>query len=677
MTTLGPMFLWTAVVLSAAVLLIGLLAFSRPHWSRRLRRLALVLCIPWLAALGALLVTLCSRDDRLAYVVEHVDPNLPTHYRVAALWAGQEGSLLSLAALISLVGSGLAVTLNRVRRRAAVVAITITTSIVLGLGLMLVIAAPPFRPAPEDLELVGAGQQLRHWAMLIHPPMILTGYALCAAPFAIAVGTALCPSRGVRWANATRSWAYGAWMVLGAGISLGAWWAYTQLGWGGYWAWDPVENVSLLPWLTVTALIHGIAVYRARGVLATWTHSLALLCFVLCMFGTFVTRGGMVDSVHSFGRSSLGAYLGVLVFCLLVCGTLAGIYRVRRFAFRRVQHDLYAGDWLVLAGTLLLMFSAAAVLVGTAIPMIASIVLNGPASITRTFYESTIGPASVFAALLLAVAPVLVNPRWSPARVRGEVVLPAALALAAVLIAAAAGVRSAAMLLLVWACFTAAMLAARAWFRAAREHVHVSGVGRARALLLAVGANPRAHGGRLAHVGLCVLLCGVCASSVLASTWDVTLHPGETRSLGSWKVTLERVTPEHAPDSLCVRADLSLVDAAGTRLLLTPRRRHYDHAEEPVGEVAIRSTLIRDVYVGLGSWDDATNAATLHVRVLPLVMWIWIGAALGTVGGAMCVIPSRRRQPGVELSAYSTPLVGDGLTGAAQREAAVIWKAQI
>ncbi len=676
MTTLGLICLWTAVAFSAAVLLIGLRAFSYPEWSRWQRRLAALLPVPWLAAVAVLLVSLCTREDRLAYVVEHVDPNLPTHYRVAALWAGQEGSLLSLTALICLVGAGLALTLRSVRRRAAVIAIVVTTALSLGMGLILIIGAPPFRPAPEDLELVGAGQQLRHWAMLIHPPLILTGYALCAAPFAIAMGAATGRARSVRWVNAARSWAYGAWVVLGAGISLGAWWAYTQLGWGGYWAWDPVENVSLLPWLTVTALIHGIAVCRARGVLGTWTHSLALLCFVLCMFGTFVTRGGMIDSIHSFGRSSLGLYLGVMVSTLLALSMFAAIYRVRRGDMRSAQVELLGGEWLVLAGTLLLTFAAAAVLVGTAIPMIASLLLHGPASVTRSFYESTIGPAAVFAALLLAVSPALVNPRWSPARIRGEVFFPAAIGTAAVLIAAAVGVRSAAMLLLVWACITAAMLAARALVRTAREHVHVSGVGRARASLLAVAANPRAHGGRLAHVGLCVLLCGVCASSVLASTWDVTLHPGETRSLGSWKITLVRVAPEHAIDSLCVRADLTLVDSAGTSLSLSPRRRHYDHAEEPVGEVAIRSTLIRDVYVGLGSWDDATNAATLHVRVLPLVMWIWIGAALGIAGGAMCVIPVRRRQPLPVLSVSTPPIVGGVAAGAAPREAVVIWKTQ-
>jgi cytochrome c-type biogenesis protein CcmF len=635
-------------LLSATLFAAGAVGFSLLSSRTRLPLALLGLtCAAFVAADGALIWMLWTSDARNAYVVEHSSASMPAAYRLASFWAGQEGSLLLWTSLVAIaaMGVGASTAIGNAGRRAGFT-IAAAAALVLTMSIVLIIGADPYRVTDALTRSPTTTTQLRHWAMLIHPPLIFAGYALCAAPFAIVAGGLLANADHGSWIPSMRSWSMAAWMVLGAGIIIGAWWAYTQLGWGGYWAWDPVENASLIPWLTLMALVHALAVHRRRGTLVVWAVFLGLGTFILCAFGTFITRGGLAQSIHSFGRSTIGWHLAAWML-VLVTGALWLVVSHRR-GLKEAESPAQTQDGSLIAGIgiFLLVLAAAAVLTGTVTPMIATLVSTRPLWVGPGFYETVVGPLAMAGALMMACAPMIASASRQGAALWQQPLPAIAVGLLVTIACRVAGLKALQPLLFVWIAFVALWFTVGAYGCAVRGRLRVPGTKLVRALVEAFSMQRRGHGTRISHLGVAVLLMGVCTSTVLTRSVDLTLTAGEQVQAGPWKMTLLKVgveSPADGSDDVVIRGDFALTDAAGLTWTMSPRRRHHASADQPMAEVAIRSTWTSDCFVALGDWDDSRGSVGVHVASLPGVLWIWVGAALTAAGGLLCVIPASSR----------------------------------
>ncbi len=658
-------FGFMALVLATASALGALLAAARVARAGGSPRLALTLLwISSAALLGAaavLFVQLSASDLTNAYVVQHTASSMPLAFRLASFWAGQEGSYLLWSAFVALTAVAVCV-----HGRSADVAIRTRTIaaaafVVLSMCTILILGANPFKLTDALTQPAATTQQLRHWAMLIHPPLIFAGYALCAAPFIIAAGGLLARRHVSEWMSQARVWAMAAWIVLGAGITIGAWWAYTQLGWGGYWAWDPVENASLIPWLTLMALVHALAVNRRRGTLAFWSTVLSLGTFILCGFGTFVTRGGMVQSIHSFGQSTIGWYLAVWIVALVVVA--AGLMLRSRRALRAPSDGCSAEAVSVAGlGIFLLLLSAAAVLTGTVTPMVVSLFSSTPVWVGKGFYETVVGPLAMAGAFLMAVAPMMASTAQR-AGASWQQPLPAIGAgLLVTIVCRVMGLESLQALMCIWMSSVAMGFTVGAYIAAVRGRVQLGGTPLVRSFVVAFTQQRRAHGTRLSHLGVAVLLMGVCTSTVLTRSYDLTLKVGEQAQAGGWTVSLRSIAAESAPDDsddVVIRGEVSCAQADGTAWIMSPASRRLLATDQTIAEVAIRSTWSGDCFVALGEWNDMTGSVGIHVASLPGVMWIWIGAVLTGAGGLLCTLGALPRA--VTLGERSTNKAGESV----------------
>jgi cytochrome c-type biogenesis protein CcmF len=638
----GELTLWLALVVALGGVACGALGLARGGsvWGRRTRAALVVGAALATLAMVLLGAALARGDMRLAYVADHTERSLPIAYKLSALWAGQEGSLLLWAWMVSVAaaGAGLA------RRRRPGGAEAVTLGVMAGLNAffaaVLLVAANPFALAPEGGTLAGRGlnPMLQHWAMVLHPPTLFLGYALSAVPFAAMVGALVSGEGAGRWSGSVRRWALGSWLFLTAGIALGAWWAYVELGWGGYWAWDPVENASLLPWLTGTALLHTLAVDRQRGQFRVWTASLSALTFVLCFVATYITRSGVIESVHAFGASSVGSFFFWAIAVAVGGSTGLIVWRARAMRSHTRVEGLLSRDGMILAGNVLLVVMAGVVLLGTLSPVISGLVGAEPLAVRASFYNQIVGPLGLALAALMSLGPVLVYGREAGESIRRSIARPGAVTLAMLLGAVAMGVRSVAALAVLAIAAMTVMLIAAAFVRSLRAAGRARGAGLLGALRL-MDNDHRRYGGQLVHLGMVLVLVGVAGSSLYAERMNLSLRRGEAVWVGRYEARLEALTDVRGANYSGVEAKVLVTDAGGRRFELRPQRRFYDMSVESAAEVAIRSGLREDVYIALLGWDAGGGAAAIQVLVNPLTAWIWIGAGVMFGGGVFCMLP--------------------------------------
>ncbi len=648
-----------AAVLSVAAVLLACLAAARLDgrvcllWARRgMVAIAAMLTI----SCAALLAALVSSDMRFAYVANETSHSLPTAYKIAAFWSGQEGSLLLWGWLVALMGA--AATLGRRRLGAPGEAATIgTLAAVCGFFVaLLVLAANPFRLTPGVIPSDGRGlnPMLQNPAMVAHPPLLFLGYAGFTVPFAIMLGGLVGRRSCAAWAAEMRRWALTAWLFLGSGIVVGAWWAYVELGWGGYWAWDPVENASLLPWLTGTALLHSSTIVtQQRGMFKGWTAALTAATFVLCIVGTYLTRSGVIDSVHAFGRSAVGAYflafLGVLVTVSL------GVLVARRDLLRprtRIENML-GREGMFLVAIVLLAAMAVATLIGTVFPLISGLFLSHPLTVGKGFYNTLVVPMGVVTVAVMALAPLLIYGRAAAGALGRGLIVP--LAIAALVLAAglALGLHNP----MAMACLAVAVVGVSAMAlslaREVRSQGAQAGFGPILGTLRLIDANHRRYGGQLAHLGVLILVLGVAGSSLFSVNKTFTMHPGDSVRVGRYSLRLDQVRQVPADNYAAVEASLTLAAPDGYATTLTPQRRFYANAEDAANEVAIRTTWREDLYVVLAGWQDQGRTTAIQVFINPLTSWIWIGAILTAAAAVFCLLP--RLMPRVRTGDATTP----------------------
>lgn len=591
--------------------------------SARNATIGCLLCLTVAAA--ALWVLLVQGDFAVNYVAEHTARALPLVYKLTAFWAGASGSLLLwlwlqtgfIVLAFSRCSGGLERFCAAARAAANFVAVFFF--------LVLIFDKDPFSTSmttPGD----GAGLNplLQHPAMVLHPPALFLGYAALAVPYAWAF--AILKQEGSNGASIlfdrARNWSLLAWVFLTIGIGLGAWWAYEELGWGGYWAWDPVENSSLMPWLTGTALLHCARTYRANSRTATWFMVLAIVTFGLCIFGTFLTRYGLVSSVHAFPEPGLGI---LFLFLLVLIGAIAGLLFLRRYlqdrsrtqAEGRSVRFVVWNNWLMLLLTFV-------ILVGTLFPFLSGFLSDHKISLKSEYFTKITAPGGLVLLLLLGVCPHLIHHGLDNSwRVFGAVLV----GISAVLIWGLAG--NLAIAYLVVCAFVGLSLATDLAQRYIRRRTS-TGV---HSLSFAL----RWYGARIVHIGVLCAFVGIAGSGGFDVEKQVALRPGQKVQVGKFELTYSDLDAEHGANFTSVKADISVSEGQKQIGTLRPALAFYPKSEKPTSEVSIRRTLAGDLYLALGDVDSAAKLINLTIFIKPLINWIWIGSGLMVAGAALVI----------------------------------------
>jgi len=601
---------------------------------------------------------LVCKDLSFAYVAQYSSQQLPWHYSLSALWVGQAGSLLLWAWLLGVLAllfrgwpfsrgpvcpraenaSGRNATTGALREPA----FGVLMAYLCFLTAVMVFAADPLEASLSPVrEGSGLSPLLQHPAMLIHPPVVFLGYALWTVPFALATVALGSGRLEGDWIRQARPWALAAWSVLGIGILLGADWAYEELGWGGYWGWDPVENGSLIPWLTGTALIHGLMAWQYGGVLKKTTVGLAIATFALCNFATFLTRSGVFSSLHAFSRSPIGWLFLVLMIGLAVAGVAAVIWRRRLLSAERPMCSVLSREAFVVLGVLALLLLATTALVGTVSTALSALILGRAVMVGPAFYNGVLTPVGLTLLLTTALAPLL---RWGrgPGSARTRWLIGSSCVGGAVLIATAvAGVRHPIAL----AVAGLAGLAVVAFAGAARlDAPRRDSVRTVRGMWLAWRAGRRQYAGFVIHLGLMSLAIGVTGSSLGKREQGFQMSEGQTVDWAGHRIRLAHVRQRELPDKLAAEAVLEISRGGRRQTTLVPAQHYHKLHQEWTTEVAIHSTWNGDFYTILHS-ETADGQLSLTFVETPLMRWLWMGGAIMVLG--TCV----RLWPGGEPSA--------------------------
>ena len=675
MTLLGQFALWAAFLLG----LWGVVIAFSGRWQDRpdlattvIRSVYAVLACLVVASL-ALWKGLIVHDFNIEYVAAYTSRNLPPYYLFSAFWAGQKGSLLFWAVVLSIFAS-LAQLLTP-RRFADLMPYVagVTSSVVVFFVSVMLFGSDPFeRMAFTPADGRGLNPQLQNVGMVIHPPMLYLGYISITIPFAFAIAALLSRRLDTGWLHAIRKWTLVSWLFLSIGITLGMWWAYVELGWGGYWAWDPVENASFLPWLTMTAFLHSVMIQEKRGMLKRWNLGLILGTFLLSIFGTFITRSGVIASVHSFTQSNVGYFfLGFLVVAAVLSFTL--LYTRWHLLEAEVQlESMLSREAAFLFNNLLLVGIAFSVLWGTLFPILSEAVRGTKITVGPPFFNRVNVPLGLLLLALTGIGPLIAWRKASAANLRRQFVVPLAsggVTLAALL---AAGMRDFyAIMALALAGFVAGTIA-QEFYRGVRARHRMHGESVPVAFFRLIGRNRRRYGGYIVHVGILIYFVAFAGMAFKVER-EATLKPGESIELRSpfghtYRFTHVGISQYEALNRVVSAATVQvMVDGRPDGLLTSEKRQHVDSFKrptfEPSTEVGIRSGLREDLYLVFAGAVDGTEEAVYRFNINPLVWWVWFGGfvlAFGGIitmwpGGGPTVAASRRAQGG-----YGVSLVGAG-----------------
>src|SRR5580658_1894121 len=613
------------------------------------RRAGIASFIAVSCAAFALIWAAFTNDFSVDYILHHTNRDLPTLYKFSALWSGQEGSLLLWAWLLSTYGF-----VMRVRDKADVTlhayASTILAAVQTFFLLLLVFAAPPFAIAPGPVRADGFGLNplLQYPEMVIHPPMLYLGYVGFSVPFAFALGALMMRYPGEKWIHITRRWTMVTWLFLTCGIFLGAHWAYSVLGWGGYWGWDPVENASLMPWLAGTAFLHSVMMQEKRGMMKIWNVWLIFATFMLSILGTLLTRSGLVSSVHAFAESDIGYWF--YAFLLLV-------FIVCLFTFLRQRDHLRAENKLeslvsressFLFNNLVLLAACFTILWGTLFPVLSEYVQGSKVTMGPPFYNRVAVPIGLFLIFLTGVGPLLAWRATSIRSIRRNLLLPCLAIVVSAIVLMITGLRpwneadSSAGAIYSLVCFSlsAGVITAiiTEFLRGANVIRTQSGKNLLDSTILLTRRNTRRYGGYIIHFGIVVLFIGV-AGSAFNQSRELEMSFGDSLQIGSYKLVCQSYSQDSNAN---YDTDYALLDVFhnGKKVTqLAPERRFYNASQQTSTIVAIHSTLARDLYVVIEGRNPETDKPIIKVFLNPLVNWIWIGVGIVIFGTAIALVP--------------------------------------
>jgi cytochrome c-type biogenesis protein CcmF len=617
MPSLGSALLALAFLTAVSAAVIALLGTrGERRWIDLSRRLVYVFFGLLAACVVILEVAFASNDFSFDLVVEHSSIATPMGYKLAAMWSSQEGSLLLWAFVLSVAASvALYATRHKLREL-----VPWATAVMMGIaafftGLMLFGGGVnPFAAAePGVVDGVGLNPLLQHPSMMIHPPMLYSGYVAFTVPFAFAIGALVTRRLDAEWIRSTRKFALVAWAFLGFGLLLGARWSYTELGWGGYWAWDPVENAALMPWLIGTAFLHSIMVQEKRGMLKVWNACLVVATFSLALLGTFLVRSGVLQSIHAFGDNTVGPYVLGLIAVVLIGSTALIVSRLDDLRSPKRIDSLASRESVFLVNNLLLVALTAVVFWGTFFPLISELFTGTKASLAAPWFDRYTTPLAILLVLFTGIGPLLAWRRVSWASARRVFRLPLAVAAATALALAALTDASGepwAFALFVFAAFALTGLAQEFW-RGAAARRSLAGGSMPAALLALVSRNRRRYGGYTVHIGVIVLLVGIAASSSFQTNREATLRPGESTEVDGREVVYVKPTVEAEGEYVEFGSVLRVEEDGKPVATLRPSRRYFRPTGQEGGtigsffdgeatsEVGLRAGLGSDLWTAM------------------------------------------------------------------------------
>lgn len=594
-------------------------------------------------AVGVLLAAILTHNFNIEYVAQYTSTDMELPYLISALWAGNDGSLLFWAWLLAIFASIIVLTKRSIGRELVPYASAVNMFTLGFFLILLLLISNPFATLSfTPSEGTGLNPLLENIGMVVHPPTLLAGYVGFTIPFGFAVAALAKGRLGDEWLTVVRRWAVFTWLILGIGLIIGMWWAYVELGWGGYWAWDPVENAGLMPWLLATAFLHSIKMQKRRGMFKMWNMLLIIFTFGLCIFGTFLTRSGILSSVHTFGETQLGplflGFLGIIMAGAL--GLLA--YRSRQLKSETEMESLVSRESTFLLNNLLFVGATVTVFIGTMFPAISELFGGSEVSLGADFFNQVNGPIFLTIILLAGICTII---GWRKATNKNLIrnflrPLIAALGLAVLLFAM--GMREITGLVAYPLLFFVLVTIFTEWFRGASSRRRVKGEDFFTAFFRLIWSNKPRYGGYIIHLGILVMTLGIIGSSAFDAKTTATLDEGGSMEINQYVLTYEKLDYYTTPSREVVTAEISVSKNGNeTGSLVAEKIFHYSY-QQPVTEVAIQSNAIEDLYIILLGWDES-GSASFEIRVNPLVLWVWIGGIIVIVGGLVSFCPDRRQ----------------------------------
>jgi cytochrome c-type biogenesis protein CcmF len=641
MTQFGPVFLLLALGCAAYAVIATIIGVRR-QWQEIVdtghNAAIAVMAFLTLAAIS-LVEALLADNFQLKYVASTSNRALPTFYKFSSLWAGMEGSLLFWAWLLAAFSFVCIVSYRRQQTLLMPYVTAVLMVVAMFFISMIVFVTNPFETlanAPADGR--GLNPLLQHWAMVIHPPILYLGYVGFTVPFAFAIAALLSGQVGNEWMKITRRWTLIPWFFLGIGIMLGGKWAYMELGWGGYWAWDPVENAALMPWLCGTAFLHSVIIQEKKNMLRVWNMVLIILTFTLCIFGTFLTRSGVISSVHSFTQSSLGPlFLGFVGLIATSSFTLMGL-RLHLLKSDVRMDSVVSRESVFLLNNVVFLGACFAVFWGTLFPVISEAVRGVKITVGAPWFDAVLVPISLLLLLLTGVGPLVAWRKSSAEHLKKMFMLPAVGAVVTLIILLATGVRHLYALISFALCVFVTITIIAEYHRGALARGHTNGESYPIALWHLLMKNKRRYGGYVVHFGMVLIFMGVTGKAFTEET-EKQLKPGESIKIRNYELVYQDTKRFDDPNKAVIESRM-IVKRDGKDLeTIYPQKHFYIAQQQPTTEVALFSNLREDLYVVLGEHQAETNAATFHIYLNPLVMWVWIGGMVLTIGTIITLLP--------------------------------------
>src|SRR5882672_6953603 len=631
---------------------IGAILTRHPLLVKSTRQAGMATCVLIFIATFSLEYLLFTDNFSQAYVVSHSNRDLSAFYKVAALWSGQEGSLLFWSFLLSIyVISVLIAYRNKNGELMPYVGVVLAGVQTFFLVLNNFVESPFKTLAAMNASGVmepftrmdgnGLNPLLQYPEMVIHPPNLYSGYTGFTIPFAFALAALLARYPGEKWIHLTRKWTMIAWMFQSMGILLGAHWAYAVLGWGGYWGWDPVENASFLPWLTGTAFLHSVMMQEKRGMMKVWNVWLVFITFLLCILGTFLTRSGVVSSVHAFAQSSIGTWFVCFIsLVILVCFT--AYLKNRDYLKSENQLDsIVSRESSFLFNNLLLLVFTVAVLTGTLFPVFSEWITGNRISVGAPFFNKVTIPVGLLLLFLTGVGPLLAWRKTSTESLKRNFGWPMAIGLVAGIVALVFGFRQFYSWVALILCVFVASTVLLEFYRGAKVIRSRSGASLVASAVDLTMRNTRRYGGYIVHMGMVFVFIGLAGAAFNRDT-QKDMRQGDTLQIGAYTLVLQGFETKPEKNYTAQRLLVEVLQDNKPTMMLYPEKRKFSTTEENGTMVAIRSTLQEDLYVVFAGMSPDTQLPVVHAYLNPLVKWLWFGGVVVVFGTLVAMLPNRR-----------------------------------
>ncbi|MFQ5824913.1 MAG: heme lyase CcmF/NrfE family subunit [bacterium] len=605
---------------------------------------------------------LLAHDFHNEYVASYSNRAMPTFYTITALWGGQKGSLLFWGWILSIYAA-LTVYLNRNKNRELMPYVTAIlmagTLFFIFLNIFIsqpfeklwqlsdgrvifAVTQPPNAIAFTAADGRGLNPLLQHPAMAIHPPILYLGFVGFSVPFAFAIAALLSGRLDNQWLKTIRRWSLGPWFFLGMGMLLGGKWAYMELGWGGYWAWDPVENAALMPWLVGTAFIHSIMIQEKKNMLRVWNMVLILLTYTLCIFGTFITRSGVISSVHSFARSAIAPWFASFIALIIIFSSYLLIKRLPQLKNTNHFDSVVSRESAFLINNLVFLGALFAVFWGTIFPMVSEAVRGVKVTVAEPFFNTVMTPIGLFLLFLTGVGPLVAWRKTSPKLLKKIFLKPTLVSFVGLVLMIVFGIRHFyALISLTLAIFVTATILAE-YHRGARARMHKNDENYGEALFNLLQKNKRRYGGYIIHFGIVVLFMGFTGKA-FDTDKESKLNIGESMEIRNYKLAYLDIEVQEDPNKIVWQAKMDVFKNGKKVKTIYPNKHFYRVQEQPTTEVVLRSTLLEDLYVVLAQPNE-DRSAIFKVYINPLVNLVWIAGLIVTLGTFVVLLPDKRHR---------------------------------